>query len=164
MKPTTRQRLTSKLVIVQATGCLEWQGWRQPSGHGQAYYNGRLMPAHRAFYMLETGVELTSKQHVCHHCDNPACCNVDHLFIGTAGDNMRDMVSKGRHASKRGTQNVPRGSKSPKSKLTDAQLYEIRMHLQSGFGPTEIFKTGRYPISVSGISKIKHNKCRITNV
>ncbi|MEU7855165.1 HNH endonuclease [Nonomuraea sp. NPDC049141] len=41
-------------------------------------------------------VELTSEVVVCHHCDNPPCCNPGHLFLGSYADNTADMVQKGR--------------------------------------------------------------------
>jgi hypothetical protein len=34
---------------------------------------------------------------ICHHCDNPPCCDIDHLFLGTNADNMADKIAKGRH-------------------------------------------------------------------
>ena len=155
-----KTRLLSKLLPKNENGCIEWGAWRQPSGHGQAFYLGRLMPAHRAVYMALTGAELETKQHVCHKCDNPACCNIEHLFLGSAVENMRDMVAKGRHASQKGTQNCPRGSACHRSKLTDCQVNEIRSLLERGFGPAQIKKLGNYPVSISGISKIKHNQSR----
>lgn len=33
-----------------------------------------------------------------HHCDNRACCNPGHLFLGTGIDNRLDCVAKGRHS------------------------------------------------------------------
>jgi hypothetical protein len=37
---------------------------------------------------------------VLHSCDNPACVNPDHLFLGNAQVNVDDMIDKGRHYAK----------------------------------------------------------------
>jgi hypothetical protein len=62
---------------------------------------------------------------VCHKCDNPACVNVEHLFLGTHKDNMEDMVRKGRW-NVGGKQRGSKGEKHGQAKLTDAQVMEIR--------------------------------------
>jgi hypothetical protein len=36
---------------------------------------------------------------VLHRCDNGPCRNLDHLFLGTQSDNIRDCRDKGRLAS-----------------------------------------------------------------
>jgi len=37
---------------------------------------------------------------VMHACDNRSCINPDHLSVGTARDNVRDMIAKGRAVHK----------------------------------------------------------------
>jgi hypothetical protein len=53
--------------------------------------------AHRIAYFIATGIDPLEKD-VCHICDNPPCCNPNHLFLGTRSDNIRDMVHKGRRS------------------------------------------------------------------
>jgi hypothetical protein len=70
-------------------------------------------------YMLANGIsDMPRDSFVCHSCDNPSCCNPEHLWRGTATDNMRDMFEKGRG-------NRARGISSGKAKLTDAMVIEI---------------------------------------
>ena len=40
------------------------------------------------------------KAHILHRCDNRKCCNPQHLFWGTASDNVRDCILKGRRPGK----------------------------------------------------------------
>jgi DNA-directed RNA polymerase sigma subunit (sigma70/sigma32) len=57
--------------------------------------------------MLENG-PIPDGMQVCHHCDNPPCCNPAHLFLGTNKDNYLDSVAKGRDAVSQGT--IPTGT------------------------------------------------------
>jgi hypothetical protein len=67
---------------------------------------------------------------VCHHCDVRNCWNPDHLFAGTAEDNSRDMITKGR--ARKGTYDRPRGEASTSSKLTEFQVLEILREAENG--------------------------------
>ena len=54
------------------------------------------MLAHRVSYQLATKEDISSKDLICHHCDNPKCINPKHLFKGTNKDNSDDKCRKGR--------------------------------------------------------------------
>jgi hypothetical protein len=88
---------------------------------------------------------------VCHRCDNRACVNPAHLFLGTHRDNTADMIAKGRknQASVAGTAN-------PRARLTEDQVREIRAELRRGVGPTELGK--RYGVGHGTITSIKSGK------
>lgn len=102
-KPTQPidERLAARLEA-QPNGCLEFTGFLNSKGYGRI--NGEIGGtnkqwfAHRAAWMLAHG-PIPDGMVVCHHCDNPPCCNVEHLFLGTPTDNIRDMIAKGRGVS-----------------------------------------------------------------
>lgn len=52
-----------------------------------------------------------------HRCDNPPCCNPEHLFLGDRADNAADMTAKGRK---------PVGDARWNTRLTDEQVRAIR--------------------------------------
>lgn len=116
------------------SGCWEWSRSRNPAGYGKMGMNWVLYKTHRIAYTLFCG-QIPDGLCVCHHCDNPPCCRPDHLFLGTASDNQRDMVAKGRHgggAARIPPENRTRGQRSHFAKLTDADVLAIRDAVKRG--------------------------------
>ena len=89
------KRFWSKVDKSDLEGCWIWTAGCFKQGYGAFSLNGKAYYAHRVAYRLTQGSIPTSLQ-VCHTCDNPPCCNPDHLFLGTQLTNMQDMALKGR--------------------------------------------------------------------
>jgi hypothetical protein len=89
-------RISARVSIPQRGGCHEWQGALTYNGYGRIGVNGKVQRAHRVAYELAHG-PIPEGIVVCHRCDNPRCCNPDHLFLGTTQENVDDKVQKGRH-------------------------------------------------------------------
>lgn len=99
--------------------CWPWTGSRITGGGYGRLRRGRRdkhLLTHRLAWELTNG-PIPEGLRVCHHCDNPPCCNPAHLFLGTDADNSRDMVSKDRHA---------RGQRNHFAKLTEECVRQIR--------------------------------------
>ena len=98
------------------TGCWLWDGYCNPDGYGQRKVAGKTLRMHRVSYSLFHG-EIPRGECVLHKCDTPACCNPEHLFVGTHADNMNDMWNKRRH---------PAPKSEPYGKLTREEVDEIK--------------------------------------
>lgn len=58
--------------------------------------DGKRVMIHRLAWEAHNAEPIPEGMLLCHHCDNPACFNPHHLFLGTQKDNMRDKINKGR--------------------------------------------------------------------
>lgn len=97
-------RLHAKLVPMPS-GCIEFVGDHYRNGYGKLRRGGKsegFVRAHRVAWEVNNG-PIPEGLFVLHHCDNRACCNPEHLYVGTKGDNMRDMSVRGRSRNSKKT-------------------------------------------------------------
>jgi len=141
----TIESIMAACYIDPMSGCWIWQGNCTPQGYGVMSncfgVQGNHQCTHRVTYELALSHPGTLM--VLHRCDNPACCNPNHLFLGTQLDNMQDKVSKGRQT---------RGEASPRSKLTLEQVTYIR-----GSSLTGAELSRELGIGQNQVSKIRRN-------
>lgn len=118
-------RFMGKVHHIPEAGCWLWGAAGHKTGYGRFGITSTTVEfAHRAAWLLMRG-PIPAGMYVCHKCDVKLCVNPDHLFLGTAADNMRD-------ASKKGRIRIPpesyesNGSHQP-AKLTDDDVRHIRL-------------------------------------
>lgn len=103
--------------------CWEWRGGRNTGGYGSIGLGKKTLTTHRVAWVLMNGELPPRSGHhgvcVCHTCDNRICVNPGHLFLGSHRDNMVDASKKQRFPKRL-------GSLSPRAKLTDDAVREIR--------------------------------------
>ena len=136
-------RFWSKVHVSDPSSCWEWTGAKKFGGYGEIGHEGKNKSAHRLAYEFANG-PIPEGLFVCHRCDNPACVNPSHLFVGTQLENALDCVEKGR---------MPRGNNRAFSKLTDSQVLEIRARYSSG-SVYQADLASEYGVSESNISAI----------
>lgn len=128
------------------SGCLEWTGSRGDRGYGYIGANstGEVV-VHRVAWAVQNG-PIPDGLHVLHSCDNPPCFDLNHLFLGTNEDNVRDRVEKGRSAG------AP-GERNSHAKLTAEQVAAIREDARFQY-----VVAAEYGVSQSTISAIQRGQ------
>lgn len=109
--------------------CWLWTAAKINTGYG-AINLGRglgIALAHRVAWSLTNG-PIPRDMYLCHTCDVRACVNPDHLFIGSQADNLADAARKGRMRKF----DYPRGEAHSNTRITDAQVAEMRRRLATG--------------------------------
>ena len=102
--------------------CWEWTGAKKPSGYGNVRINKKYLLSHRVAFELTNGA-IPKGYMVCHICDNPSCCNPNHLMLGTVKSNAADMLIKNRQKK---PESAAKGENNGNSKLNEKQILEIR--------------------------------------
>lgn len=140
-----KRRAKFEKNFTKGDGCWEWHAAKSDKGYGRFRVGGRPCIASRISYANYVG-HISDGLCVLHHCDNPACVNPAHLFLGTMMDNMRDRDQKGRRTA-------PKGIKNGMCKIPEGHIEGIRADARS---LREIALD--YGVHLGTIWKIKHRK------
>lgn len=137
--------------------CWPWTGARDRNGYGWFWLYGRNTRAPRAVVALLLGEIPAPEVFVCHHCDNPICCNPAHLFTGSAADNTADMVGKGRHGAPWSRSEKPLVLTKPRVVILGA--YCKRGHLRAAY--THLRPNGHRECSRCHAERLYSNRHRV---
>lgn len=141
-----KNQILDKIEYDLNGGCWLWAGSISPCGYGWARSGGRSISAHRASYAAFRGP--VGPSWVLHKCDVRACCNPDHLFLGSHADNMADMARKGR-----GKFNPAKGEDHAAARLNDDTVRMIRSSPESSRK-----LAARLPVTASLIRRIRRGQ------
>lgn len=144
--------------VERGPGCWRWLGSTDDKGYGQIREGGRtgrLLKAHRVSLALALG-QVAEDTCVLHRCDNPACVNPGHLFLGTFADNSQDAARKGRLIFQTHPERCPRGERAPGAKLTLDAVRQIRVLRAEGWSQPKL--AARFGVTQAAIWSLLHHR------
>lgn len=142
-----RDRILEHTKVVQVvdgmTACWEWTGLRSRRGYGRMRVaGGPTSAAHR--YAMFVRIGTLDDETARHRCDNPPCCNPEHLEPGSQLENVADRNERGRTAT---------GNRTRSGQLTDEQVVAIRFraeYLQESYRSI----AEDYPIQIEAVRRV----------
>lgn len=138
------ERWRSRLAPPNANGCVEWMGTRSSRHYGRVYLPSGWHTATRVHWTAKRG-PIPDGGYVCHHCDHRPCVRIEHLFLGSQRDNMRDCAAKGRNWHRGGEEN-------PSARLNEDRVREILHRLAAGEGQNALSR--EFGVSSSLVNRI----------
>jgi hypothetical protein len=121
--------------------CWVWTSTINSQGYGHFKVDGGQRGTHRVAWELANGAS-PGDGFVCHRCDNRACVNPAHLFLGTHEENMADMARKGNK----------KGSRNAAARLTEQDVRRVRILLAAGMTQRSVAEM--FGVSAGAISDI----------
>jgi hypothetical protein len=134
-------------VTKQNNGCWYWRGSKHKFGYGWFRLKNKTYLAHRLALIFFSGEE-KKKLQVLHACDNPYCCNPQHLRWGTPKDNVYDAIERHRKTDPP----IMYGEKHPFAKLTWDDVDKIRRMRAKKVSVSEIARL--FNISNNGVYRV----------
>ena len=142
----TKEEFLSNAAVLGIDDCWNWLRGKEGHGYGMAWYKGKSVKANRVSWIVHNGNLPEWDGYgkgicVLHKCDNPACVNPNHLFLGTQKENIKDRQAKGRTARQL-------GEKHGMVKLKEKDIVLIRESKKSGAEMAKLFMVSQATISL----------------
>jgi hypothetical protein len=146
MQKTLAQKFWYHVGQPEANGCRRWLR-RLHHGYGQIVHHGRVIPAHRAAWLLTYQGPIQPKPDFRHSCDNKWCVEPSHITPGSHAANMAEASARRR---------IPDGAAHFKAKFTESDIRTMRYLIDDGFTHTEL--AWLYQTTTSNVSYIRQRK------
>lgn len=143
--PSFEIRFWKRVKKANPDECWPWVGRIGSAGYGSLYTKApnskhrNYKLSHRIAWELTYG-PIPDGLFVCHKCDNRRCCNPNHLFVGTAKDNMQDAFDKGRLPMFVVNGQKQIGETHRCAKLKSHQIIQIREQYRNGIDASDLSK------------------------